>query len=36
MPVLDAGSARTVIVLKRGMAPGFAKIDNELFSESVP
>jgi NAD(P) transhydrogenase subunit beta len=34
MPVLDAESARAVIVLKRGMAPGFAKIDNELFSRA--
>ena len=31
MPVLDAELARTVIVLKRTMNPGFAKIENELF-----
>lgn len=31
MPILDAESARTVIVLKRGMSPGFANIENELF-----
>jgi len=31
MPVLDAELARTVIVLKRSMSPGFAKIENELF-----
>jgi NAD(P) transhydrogenase subunit beta len=31
MPVLNAELARTVIVLKRSMNPGFAKIDNELF-----
>ena len=31
MPVLDAELARSVIVLKRSMNPGFAKIDNELF-----
>ena len=34
MPVLDAELARTVIVLKRGMTPGFAKIENELFSRA--
>jgi NAD(P) transhydrogenase subunit beta len=31
MPVLNAEEARTVIVLKRSMSPGFAKIENELF-----
>jgi H+-translocating NAD(P) transhydrogenase subunit beta len=31
MPVLDAEQARTVIVLKRSMSPGFAGIENELF-----
>jgi NAD(P) transhydrogenase subunit beta len=31
MPVLNAEAAKTVIVLKRSMNPGFAKIDNELF-----
>jgi NAD(P) transhydrogenase subunit beta len=31
MPVLNADAARTVIVLKRSMNPGFAKIENELF-----
>jgi NAD(P) transhydrogenase subunit beta len=31
MPVLNADQARTAIVLKRSMAPGFAGIDNELF-----
>jgi len=31
MPVLNAEEARTVIVLKRSMNPGFAKIENELF-----
>jgi len=31
MPVLDVESARTVLVLKRSMAPGFAGIENELF-----
>jgi NAD(P) transhydrogenase subunit beta len=31
MPVLDAERARSVLVLKRSMNPGFAKIENELF-----
>lgn len=31
MPVLNAELAGTVIVLKRSMNPGFAKIENELF-----
>jgi len=31
MPIIDADRARTVIVLKRSMAPGFAGIENHLF-----
>jgi NAD(P) transhydrogenase subunit beta len=31
MPVLNADQARSVIVLKRSMNPGFAKIENEHF-----
>jgi len=31
MPILDADKARSVIVLKRSMAAGFAGIENELF-----
>ena len=31
MPIINADKAKTVIVLKRSMAPGFAGIDNHLF-----
>ncbi len=31
MPVLDVEAARTVIFVKRSMAPGYAGIENELF-----
>lgn len=31
MPILDVDAAKSVIVLKRGMATGFAGIENELF-----
>ena len=31
MPILDVDKARTVMVIKRGMSPGFAGIDNELY-----
>ena len=31
MPILDADKAHHVIIIKRGMKPGFAGIDNELF-----
>jgi H+-translocating NAD(P) transhydrogenase subunit beta len=31
MPILDVDKARTCIVCKRGMSPGFAGIENELF-----
>jgi NAD(P) transhydrogenase subunit beta len=33
MPILDADKARSVIVMKRSMAAGFAGIENELFYE---
>ena len=31
MPILDAYKSRTIMVIKRGMSPGFAGIDNELY-----
>jgi len=31
MPILDAYKARTVMVIKRSMNPGFAGIDNQLY-----
>jgi NAD(P) transhydrogenase subunit beta len=31
MPILDAYKSRTVMIIKRGMSPGFAGIDNELY-----
>ena len=31
MPILDADKARTVVILKRSLKPGFAGEDNELF-----
>jgi NAD(P) transhydrogenase subunit beta len=31
MPILDVHRARTVMVIKRGMSPGFAGIENELY-----
>ncbi len=31
MPILKAADSKQVIVLKRGMSPGFAGIENELF-----
>jgi NAD(P) transhydrogenase subunit beta len=31
MPILDADKARSVMIIKRSMSPGFAGIDNELY-----
>jgi H+-translocating NAD(P) transhydrogenase subunit beta len=31
MPILDVDNAATVMVIKRGMAPGFAGVANELY-----
>ncbi len=33
MPIIDADKARTVIVIKRSLSPGFAGIPNPLFAE---
>ena len=32
MPIIDADKARTVLAIKRSMNPGFAGIENELYS----
>ena len=31
MPILDVDKARTAMVIKRSMSPGFAGVDNELY-----
>jgi NAD(P) transhydrogenase subunit beta len=31
MPILDVDKARTVMIIKRSLSPGFAGIDNDLF-----
>ena len=32
MPILDLDKARTCVVIKRSMSPGFAGISNPLFA----
>jgi H+-translocating NAD(P) transhydrogenase subunit alpha len=32
MPIIEADRARSVVVVKRSLAPGYARIDNPLFS----
>jgi NAD(P) transhydrogenase subunit beta len=32
MPILNVDKARTVMVIKRGMSPGFAGIENPLYT----
>ena len=34
MPILDVDHAKSVVVMKRSMASGYAGIDNELFTDS--
>jgi NAD(P) transhydrogenase subunit beta len=34
MPILDVDKARSIIVIKRSMRPGYAGIDNELYGDS--
>ena len=34
MPIIDVDKARTVVVVKRSLSPGFAGIPNPLFAGS--
>lgn len=31
MPIIEAARARMVLAIKRGMSPGFAGVENELY-----
>jgi NAD(P) transhydrogenase subunit beta len=33
MPIINADQAKTVMAIKRSMKPGFAGIDNELYTQ---
>jgi NAD(P) transhydrogenase subunit beta len=33
MPILDVDHAKSIIVIKRSMASGYAGIDNELYTD---
>jgi NAD(P) transhydrogenase subunit beta len=33
MPILDVDKAKSIIVIKRSMASGYAGIDNELYTD---
>jgi NAD(P) transhydrogenase subunit beta len=33
MPILDVDHAKSIIVIKRSMASGYAGIDNELYAD---
>ena len=34
MPILDVDRAKSIVVIKRSMSPGYAGLDNELFSNT--
>ena len=36
MPILNVDKARTVVVIKRSLSPGFAGIHNPLFAPTTP